>query len=613
MDMGLNKILFFAFCSIFASNLHSQKDTLVVNLKAFSLSFSKVNDFSKGYSSILITDSLGTRNIRSLTDVLKFNSFIYFKENGLGMVSSPSFRGTSAAHTAVIWNGININSQLNGQVDFNAISSNSYDKITVRSGGGSVLFGSGAIGGTVHLDNLINFSKEEKHKVLANYGSFNTQHISYDYVKSNNKSFLNIGLGYNKSDNDFSYLDSNLTNENGRYLNYNFDVNYGYKLNENHQFKIYSSTFFGDRNLSRTLNAPSNDGYEDINSKNLLEWNFALSSKEVITSRISYIFEKFKYFDNNQNKSIFSDGNTQRKIGQIDYNNSISRKLKLNAILGFESIDAWGSSFGSNTRNIFSNILSLNHQLTKKLSYGVQIRQDIQSDFESPFLYSLGIEQQFNQNYTLSINTSKNFRIPTFNDLYWEPGGNINLRPEESYQFEIGNAISLKNISLQINGFYIRSSDLIQWIPNPSGIWSPKNTNETRNLGIEFSVNYKTSIKDHFIGINANYSYTDAKDLETKQQLISVPKNRLNGLVNYQHKNWSAFYQLLFNDDVQFLVDTIPAFQVSNIGVTYELSTLKSKPNIGFVINNIYNTKYQNTLNRPMPGINFQITTTINF
>ena len=169
MDMGLNKILFFAFCSIFASNLHSQKDTLVVNLKAFSLSFSKVNDFSKGYSSILITDSLGTRNIRSLTDVLKFNSFIYFKENGLGMVSSPSFRGTSAAHTAVIWNGININSQLNGQVDFNAISSNSYDKITVRSGGGSVLFGSGAIGGTVHLDNLINFSKEEKHKVLANY------------------------------------------------------------------------------------------------------------------------------------------------------------------------------------------------------------------------------------------------------------------------------------------------------------------------------------------------------------------------------------------------------------------------------------------------------------
>jgi vitamin B12 transporter len=611
--MNLKGLFIFALPIIFASNLYSQRDSVVVNLNAFSLSISKVNDFSKGYSAILISDSLVNRNIRSLTDILKFNSFIYFKENGLGMVSSPSFRGTSASHTAVIWNGININSQLNGQVDFNAISANSYDNITVRSGGGSVLFGSGAIGGSIHLDNLIQFSKQEKHKLLANYGSFNTQHINYDYVKATDKSFINIGLGYNASDNDFKYLGSNLTNENGSYLNYNFDVNYGYKINKKHQLKIYSNTFFADRNLSRTLNAPSNDGYEDINSKNLLEWNFALSSKEVITSRISYIFEKFKYFDNNQNKSNFSDGNTQRKIGQIDYNNSFSTKLKLNAILGFESVTASGSSFDTNTRNILSGVVSLNHQLTKKLSYGVQLRQDVQNDFDSPFLYSLGIEQKFSEKYTLSFNTSKNFRIPTFNDLYWQPGGNINLKPEDSYQFEIGNAISLKNISFQVNGFYIKSSYLIQWIPNPSGVWSPTNTDETRNLGIEFSANYKTSIKDHFIVINANYAYTDAKDLETNQQLISVPKNRLNGFVNYQYKNWSAFYQLLFNDDVQFLVDTIPAFQVSNVGVEYEISTLKSNPNLGFVINNIYNTKYQNTLNRPMPGINFQITTTINF
>jgi vitamin B12 transporter len=611
--MNLKGLFIFALPIIFASNLYSQRDSVVVNLNAFSLSISKVNDFSKGYSAILISDSLVNRNIRSLTDILKFNSFIYFKENGLGMVSSPSFRGTSASHTAVIWNGININSQLNGQVDFNAISANSYDNISVRSGGGSVLFGSGAIGGSIHLDNLIQFSKQEKHKLLANYGSFNTQHINYDYVKATDKSFINIGLGYNASDNDFKYLGSNLTNENGSYLNYNFDVNYGYKINKKHQLKIYSSTFFADRNLSRTLNAPSNDGYEDINSKNLLEWNFALSSKEVITSRISYIFEKFKYFDNNQNKSNFSDGNTQRIIGQIDYNNSFSTKLKLNAILGFESVTASGSSFDTNTRNILSGVVSLNHQLTKKLSYGVQLRQDVQNDFDSPFLYSLGIEQKFSEKYTLSFNTSKNFRIPTFNDLYWQPGGNINLKPEDSYQFEIGNAISLKNISFQVNGFYIKSSYLIQWIPNPSGVWSPTNTDETRNLGIEFSANYKTSIKDHFIVINANYAYTDAKDLETNQQLISVPKNRLNGFVNYQYKNWSAFYQLLFNDDVQFLVDTIPAFQVSNVGVEYEISTLKSNPNLGFVINNIYNTKYQNTLNRPMPGINFQITTTINF
>jgi vitamin B12 transporter len=611
--MNVKRIFIFVLLIFIVGNLYSQKDSIVYNLKAFSLSISKVKEFSKGYSSLLISDKLVGRNISSLTDVLKYNSFIYFKENGLGMVSSPSFRGTSASHTAVIWNGININSQLNGQVDFNVISSNSYDNITVRSGGGSVLFGSGAIGGTIHLDNLIAFSEKKYHKIVANYGSFNTKHFSYDFLKSNDKSFININIGANSSHNDFKYLKSNLSNDNGSFSNYNFDLNYGYKFNKKHQLKFYSSTFFADRNLSRTLNAPSNDGYEDINTKNLLEWNFFLTPKQHITSRVSYIFEKFKYFDNNLNKDIFSEGNTERKIAQIDYNNSISTKFKLNGILGFEAVSAYGSSFDSNTRNILSGVLSLNHQLTKKLSYGIQFRKDFQNDFDSPFLYSLGIEQKLNKNYTFSFNTSKNFRIPTFNDLYWKPGGNIALKPEDSHQFEIGNAINFKNISFQVNGFYIKSSDLIQWIPNESGFWSPTNTNNTRNLGVEISANYKLVIKNHFIDINTNYSYTDAKDLATDKQLISVPKNRLNALLNYQYNRWGAYYQLLYNDDVLYLINTIPAFQVSNVGVDYQILNIQNQPKIGFVINNIYNTYYQSTLNRPMPGINFQITTNINF
>lgn len=611
--MNVKRFFTFVLFISIVSNLYSQKDSVVVNLNAFSLSISKVKDFSKGYSSILISDELVARNIRSLTDVLKFNSFIYFKENGLGMVSSPSFRGTSASHTAVIWNGININSQLNGQVDFNVISSNSYDNISVRSGGGSVLFGSGAIGGTIHLDNLISFSEKEHHKLVANYGSFNTKHISYNFLKSSDKIFINIGLGTNSSDNDFKYVKSSLRNDNGNFSNNNFNLNYGYKFNNKHQLKLYSSTFFAYRNLSRTLNAPSNDGYEDFNIKNLVEWNFFLSPKEHISSRVSYIFEKFKYFDNNLNKEIFSEGNIERKIAQIDYNNSISTKLKLNGILGFETVSAFGSSFDTNTRNIFSGVLSLNHQLTKKLSYGVQFRKDYQNDFESPVLYSLGIEQKWNKHYTLSFNTSKNFKIPTFNDLYWKPGGNIDLKPEDSYQFEVGNAINFKNCAFQVNGFYIKSSDLIQWIPNQAGFWSPTNTNNTRNLGVEISANYKMVFKNHFIDMNTNYSYTNAKDLATNKQLISVPKNRLNALINYQYNRFSAYYQFLCNDDVSYLVNTIPAFQVSNLGFEYQLSNIKNKHKIGFVINNIYNNYYQNTLNRPMPGINFLLTTNINF
>ena len=68
------------------------------------------------------------------------------------MVSSPSFRGTTAQQTAVIWNGININSFSLGQADFSILPIAAFDEVRVHSGGGSARFGSGAFGGTVLLN-----------------------------------------------------------------------------------------------------------------------------------------------------------------------------------------------------------------------------------------------------------------------------------------------------------------------------------------------------------------------------------------------------------------------------------------------------------------------------
>ena len=602
-------------CFFFCANafVFSQKDSITIKFSEIQLSTFKVKDFSKGYFVSSISDSLVQRNIKSLTDILRFNSFIYFKEEGLGMVSSPSFRGTNASQTAVLWNGLNINSQLLGQTDFNVVSANSYDNILIRSGGGSVLFGSGAIGGTVHLKNNVDFIEREEHRFLANYGSFNTQHINYQFKKSSIKSHLNVGLGYNISDNDYNYLNSNLFNENGSFFNYNADVNFGYLFDKKNNIKLYANSFFANRNLSRTINAPSNDAYEDFSFKNLIEWNYQINSRELLSTKLAYIFDEFTFFDNNTNKELFSRGNTKRSIVKLDYNNFLTRKLQLNTIIEFENTIADGNNISEAQRNIFTSVISLNHQLTKKLSYGVQFRKDFLKDFNAPFLYSLGIDYQFNNKYQLSFNTSKNFRIPTFNDLYWQPGGNPNLEPEDSYQFEIGNKLQLKNTAIQVNTFFIKTSNLIQWTPNRNGIWSPINVNETENYGLEISLNHQFKYGLHLFQFNTNYSYTIAKNLATKEQLFFVPKHRGNFLVDYSNKNITVFYQQLINDEVSFLSDTIPLFTVANIGLDYQLKSFKTLPRVGFKINNIYNTFYQNTLNRPMPGINFQLTTSINF
>src|SRR5690554_1921987 len=116
------------------------------------LSDVKLKRYASGFKVTVLKDSVLTKSPWSLTDLLRYNSNIYFKENGYGMVSSPSFRGTNASQTAVVWNGININSIFTGLTDFNSISPMNYDEISIRSGGGGVLYGSGAVGGSVHLN-----------------------------------------------------------------------------------------------------------------------------------------------------------------------------------------------------------------------------------------------------------------------------------------------------------------------------------------------------------------------------------------------------------------------------------------------------------------------------
>ena len=74
-------------------------------------------------------------NSTSLSDLLRFQSNIYIKENGRGATSSPSFRGTGAQRTAFVWNGINVNSIFLGQGDINNLNLLSYENVGIKFGG----------------------------------------------------------------------------------------------------------------------------------------------------------------------------------------------------------------------------------------------------------------------------------------------------------------------------------------------------------------------------------------------------------------------------------------------------------------------------------------------
>jgi len=140
----------FLFLILTAGSVYSQIDSInKLDEVVLHGNFSPV--MNSGYEIQVITDSVLRSNYVSLGELLQEQANFYFKQNGAGMVSSISLRGTTASQTGIYWNGIGINSALNGQTDFNTIQANSFDKLEVRKGGGSVLFGNGSVGGAINL------------------------------------------------------------------------------------------------------------------------------------------------------------------------------------------------------------------------------------------------------------------------------------------------------------------------------------------------------------------------------------------------------------------------------------------------------------------------------
>ena len=601
-----NIIYIFLLCSSFCL---SQNDTIVNHLEDVLLPDVYAKEKSTGYKTTALNDSVILNNSESFTTLLRFNSTIYFKEYGFGMLSSPSFRGTGSSHTATIWNGININSQLNGQTDFNTLTVTTFDNVQVRNGGGSIKYGSGAIGGTVHLNNELSFNRQFSNQIVSAYGSFSTLQSTYKSVYGSEQLAINAGVSYNSSDNDYQYLGANAVNTNGEFYNVSPNFNIAYKINPFNKLSLYTNYFNGIKHLSGTLTASSNDKYFNESAKGLVVWDYK-KNRFTVATKAAYLYELYNYFDNAE-VNQYSYGKASTLLFNNDVEYKINNQIRVQHVIEYTGVLGNGTSLIRKRRNQLSDAIILTHQPTRKLKYHLKVRKDFNSDYETPLLYAIGSSYNVNELYSIRLNASKNFRIPTYNDLYWEGLGNENLKPETSRQFEIGNVFTFKNVEIDVAGFYLNSDDLIKWQPQNDGVWRPVNIANSENYGIELSTLYSKQIKAHTIMVSTNYSYTKAVDKETKKQVVYVPEHLFNTNVSYSYKAWSCYYQLLYNGKVYTTTDhsqELDAFDVSNIGLNYEvLNNNSQKLIVGVKVNNIYNEIYQSVASRPMPNRNFNL------
>lgn len=601
----------FLLLSLCTAEVSAQLDS-IQQLPEVVLTDSKLVHFSKGFKLETISDSLVQRNASALTETLRYISAIYFKENGFGMVSSPSFRGTNAAQTAVIWNGININSVFTGQTDFNTLSPINYREISVRSGGGAVQYGSGAVGGSVHLNDGYTFKPLSETRLAVEFGSFGTFAGNAQTTQTWDNHYLNVGVDVISSENDYDYIGKNRKNEHGAFSRFTAKVNEARKLRKG--VASWNSEYsYNNRDFSGSLTTTGKDAYIDIATRNLwqLHQHFGIFN---VKGRVAHLFEQYNYFPDGE-KPTNSGAKANTFLGAVESEVMLRQKIRINGKVEYSYVSAKGNQVGENDRPTLAAVFLINHKVSEKLNYGINLRQEFLNHFENPLLFSLDATYSFSEYYALRLNGSKNFRVPTFNDLYWYAGGNLNLKPETSYQLAVGQEITLGKIKADVALFYIDSKDLIKWVPGNGGLWQPLNIAKTQNYGVEVALGYYQKFAEkHRLDFNANYSYTLAEDREKEKQLIYVPFHKATGTLDYGFGPFSAYVQALFTGQAFTTTDHsewVDSSTVFNIGAQCSLP-IKPLVTFGGRIKNVLNVYYENVAYRPMPSRNFQIFLTFN-
>ena len=259
-----------------------------LHIKEVVVSDLRLVNFSTG-THIQSFDSaaLGEYKQDNLAEFLFNETGIFIKTYGLGSLATSSFRGGSANHTLALWNGFNINSPMNGILDFSLVPAGLSNDIKIQHGGTSALWGGGAIGGAIHLNSVPVFDRGVTASASFEAGSFSTfsERLTLDISKSRWVSGLKFS--HNTAKNNFPFRNyflpespevrqsNNELNQYSALWENFFIINKKQKLNV---FFWYQNT---DRNIPPTmLQATSQASQQDESFRVTSEWQFSEKKKQ---------------------------------------------------------------------------------------------------------------------------------------------------------------------------------------------------------------------------------------------------------------------------------------------------------------------------------------------
>lgn len=567
------------------------------------------------------TETLRFYGAGSAGNLVQDNSGIYLKSYGASGLSTLSIRGLSAEHAKVYWNGLELNSSMNGTIDLQTLPVFLLGNVGMAPGSGAMELGSGTFGGALVSYTQANYTTKFVSTLMTDGGSFGTVNAGLRLKGSGSgprqkRWSQQGGVLYRRSSNNYSFENTSLATAPEQELPNASFTQYGglYSLHSASGWSFHNLVTYTDRGIPPTmLNLSVREYQQDWLSLHSVGFN-----AKRFSAQAGYKYDYISY--QQPLADINSPSHTHTAFAFVTYQN-MWQFLSYGAQLNHRSQVAKNPSLDGSIYRPITGLYAYVELLSPKEwlpGIALRLRQEVVKDQFQPFQPSLTLKKKLFGRWSLTATLQRQYKYPTINERYWQPGGNEDLEAEYGLNTELISELLVHNrnghrITWTATAYYMSINNWILWQPTGFGYWAPMNVKKVVSRGIDTKLEYVLDKYSWHLKLTGIYQFYKAINQETQNTtdaangklLIYSPQHVINGQVQVSYKGWYLLYRQNYTGLRYTTSDNqseLPAFTTGDVAMGKQMTLGKHQLELYFRVENLWDEAYQNIAWRPMPG-----------
>lgn len=569
-------------------------------------------------------DSTATLTNNSLADLLALETTVHIKSYGPGGLATPAIRGSSAAQTLVLWNGLPLQSPMLGQLDLSLIPGGMMEEILLTPGGNSSHWGSGAIGGLLSLKNQVAYEQQTRLKSTTQIGSFGHFQQQLDLQTGNANWQARTQWQHQQAENDFFYPlgpawpDRQQTNAARSQQSLLQDIYW--KPDEQYTLAVHLWRQHTFREIPPTNVQARSEAYQRDDATRMMLDFTKVAPRSKWDLKMGFWDESLDYHD--PMTGLVSESDFRTWLADMLYSWQSAKQqhwlLGSTQTLTRVETSAYGGLLPQQWRSALWSTWRGNWRTGQ---YQLSLRQEWIDGSRAPLMPALGLDWQPLQRLLVKLKVSRNYRLPTFNDLYWHPGGNMQLLPETGWSQELGlerpGQQSAWALDVSLTAFNRIIDNWILWsLEDGQSFWSANNLARVWSRGLEPRFNLRYGWSSGSISWQSGYDWirstnqvaVERPSLAVGSQLLYTPVHQFFSRIHLRYDSFTLLYQHRLSGSSQGQNEVIPGFQTARFSLGWQTQwAAAGRLQLQGTIHNVWNADYMLIERRPMPGRHFQL------